>query len=51
MPMLFGSALSFTTFVLVVLSALESTHFIFSVLLYVWTLGLGVTFKVYNGIS
>jgi len=51
MPMLFGSALSFTTFVLVVVVARVSTLLIFSVLLYVWALGLGVMFKVYNGIT
>jgi len=45
MPMLFGSALSFTTFVLVVVVAQVSTLFISSVLLYIWALGLVVRFR------
>jgi len=40
MPMLFGSALSFGSFVFVVGVAQISTLFIFSVLLHVWALGL-----------
>ena len=42
MPMFFGSSLSFGSFVLVVVVAQVSTLFIFSVLLYVWALGLAV---------
>jgi len=42
--MLFGSALSFTIFVLVAVVTRVSTLFIFSDLLYVWDLGLGVNF-------
>jgi len=49
--MLSGLALRFTTFVLVVVVAQVSTLLKFSVLLYVWALGLGVRFKVYNGIT
>jgi len=45
--MLFGSALSFGSFVLAVVVAQVSTLFIFSVLLYVWALGLAVKFRVY----
>jgi len=45
MPMLFGSALIFATFLSVVVVAQASTRFIFSVLLYVWDLDLGVSFR------
>jgi len=46
--MLFGSFLSFGSFVLTVGVAQVSTLFIFSVLLYVWASGLGfrIRFKV-----
>jgi len=44
MPMLFGLTLKFTTFALVAVVAQVSTLFIFSVLLYVWGLGLAVRF-------
>ena len=44
--MLHGSALSFTTFVLVVVVAQVYTLFIFSGLLCVWALGLGFMFRV-----
>jgi len=44
MSMLFGSALSFGSFVLVVVVAQVSTLLIFSVLLHVWALGLGIMF-------
>ena len=45
MSMLFGSALSFGSFVLVVVVAQVSTLLIFSVLLHVWVLGLGIMFR------
>jgi len=45
MPMLFGSVLSFGSFDLVVVAQV-STLFIFSVLVYIWALGLAVRFTV-----
>jgi len=47
MPMLFGSALSFVSFVLVVVVAQVSPLLIFSVLLYVWASGSAVRFRGY----
>ena len=44
MPMLFGAALSFMTFVLVVVVAQASKLFIFFVLLYVRAWGLAVRY-------